>query len=389
MNILFITFSDITVCSSSNIRNVSLIKGLLDLGHTVDIISYKIANKSALIDESFAPIISKCRIIEITASLSTEKFSSSLLSSNNNTIKRKLYNKLRKVYYSLETVDSMRKIANEIDISYLDLREYDLMISSSNPYSVHILAERIRDHYYDGKIRWIQYWGDALYLDTLTRRPILPFRVKEAEKRLISKCDKVVYTNGVVLELQKELFPEYKNKMSFIETPFAFKTENTGPFRYEVGYFGSYSSSVRDINPLYSVLRNSSLQSVIIGNGDQIIESSNNLTVLPRASVNEVIKYEQDTRLLVCICNKLSKKGETGLIPGKIYHYASTNKPVLVIGATSKVRIFLERYGRFEFADNNEQEIATKLVDILSKFCLVSNPLEETKPSNAAIKILE
>ena len=111
MNILFITFSDITVCSSSNIRNVSLIKGLLDLGHTVDIISYKIANKAVLIDESFAPIISKCRIIEITASLSTEKVSSTLLSSHNKSIKRILYNKLRKIFvidrFAKQTVSHM------------------------------------------------------------------------------------------------------------------------------------------------------------------------------------------------------------------------------------------------------------------------------------------
>lgn len=388
MNILFITFSDIAVCSSSNIRNVSLIKGLLDLGHTVDIISYKIANKAVLVDESFAPIISRCRIIEIAASLSTEKVSSSLLSSNNHSIKRKIYNKLRKVYYSLETVDSMRKIANEIDISSLNLHEYDLMISSSNPYSVHILAERIRDHYYGGKIRWIQYWGDALYLDTLTRHPILPFRVKEAEKRLISKCDKVVYTNGVVLELQKEIFPDFKTKMSFVETPFAFTNDEDVPLIYDVGYFGSYSSSVRDIIPLYTALKNLGIKSIIVGNGDQLIESEGQLTVLPRASVNEVSGYESQTRILVCVCNKLSSKGETGLIPGKAYHYGATTKEVLIIGATPKVKEFLNKYNRFIFVDNDINEISNMIESILGRAKLNYSGMDETIPMNSALRFI-
>ena len=92
MHILFITFSDINVCSSSNIRNISMIKGLLDLGHDVDIISYRSSNNAVLVDESFKNIISECDVFEITASLSTEKVSSGLLDSKNTSFKRKVYN---------------------------------------------------------------------------------------------------------------------------------------------------------------------------------------------------------------------------------------------------------------------------------------------------------
>ncbi|MBQ7171997.1 MAG: hypothetical protein IJR89_06955 [Clostridia bacterium] len=389
MRILFITFSDIKVCSSSNIRNVSLIKGFLDLGHTVDIISYKLANKAVLIDDSFTPIVSKCGIIEMEANLSTEKVSSSLLSSGDKSIKRKIYHKLRKLYYSLEPVDSMRKIANEIDLSALELKDYDLMISSSNPYSGHILADRIRNKFYHGKLRWIQYWGDALFLDTLTRRPLFPFAVKKAERKLISKCDKVVYTNGVVLELQQKFYPEFKDKMSFVETPYAFYENDTAPTVYDVGYFGSYSSSVRDIMPLYTVLKNLRNRSIIVGNGDQMIESINRLTVRPRASVNEVSELEKRTRVLVCVCNKLSSKGETGLIPGKVYHYGATKKEILVIGATPKVKDYLSKYERFAFVDNEEEKILESLKSILETEQRICTEMAETIPCNAAKAFLK
>lgn len=392
MKILFITFSDIRVCSSSNIRNVSLIKGLLDIGHTVDIISYQNTNKAVLIDESFTPIISKCKIIEIKAKLSAEKISSGLLSSDEKSIKRRIYARLRKLYYSLETVDAMRKVASEIDISNLELQEYDLMISSSNPYSVHIFAERIKDRFFTGTtgtIRWIQYWGDALYLDTLTRRPLMPFRVKEAERKLICNCDKVVYTNGVVLDLQRKLFPEHAKKMVFIETPFAFRTEEAKDYKYQIGYFGSYSSTVRDIIPLYQALKDLEIESIIVGNGDQQIESTDKIDILPRASVNEIADYEAQTRILVCVCNKLSEKGETGLIPGKAYHYGATSKEVLVVGASPDVRKFLERYNRYIFVDNEVEEIKQVLKKTIKNDKQIYNPLLETQPGVAAGKFLE
>lgn len=361
----------------------------MELGHTVDIVSYRSSNEAVLTDKSFEPIISKCNVLEIKATLSTEKVSSGLLASKETSLKRMIYNKLRKLYYSLECVDSFRKTAKNIDISKMKFGDYDLMISSSNPYSVHILAERIRDTIFEGKLKWIQYWGDALYLDTLTRSPILPFRVKKAERRLISNCDKVVYTNQVVLEIQKKLFPEYAQKMCYVETPYAFVKENSKDYEYSVGYFGSYLSSVRNIQPLYKALKSLTEESIIIGNGDQPIISSGSVTVLPRATVEEVSKYESKTRILICICNKLSSKGETGLIPGKAYHYGCTDKEVIIVGASPEVKKFLEKYERFYFVDNNAREIADMIREILSQEPKLFNPIDECEPRNAACNFLK
>ena len=390
MKILFITFSDISVCSSSNIRNVSLIKGLLDNGHSVDIISYKTNNKAQVQDETFKPITDKCKVFVISNALATEKISAGLLSSGNTSIKARIYNRLRKIYYALEPVDSLRNTALSVDIENLDLRKYDLMISSSNPYSVHILAERIKNRYFKSGIKWIQYWGDALYYDMLNRNPIFPSRLKKAEYKLIKNCDKVVYTNGVVLEKQKKLFEDMADKMEYIETPFAFAedTEQTD-YKYQVGYFGSFSTVVRDITPLYSVLSKANYRSVIIGNGDVEINPTDSLEVMPRATVNVVREYEKDTRILVCICNKLTTSGnETGAIPGKAYHYAATDKTVLVIGASPEVKAFLEGYNRFVFVENDENKIGEVIEKILSEPVSKEEPIEAVIPEKAAQKLM-
>lgn len=391
MRILFVTFSDISVCSSSNIRNVSLIKGLLDHGHQVDIISYKTANKVQVHDETFKTVTDRCKIIELTGVLATEKISAGLLSSGNTSLKAKIYNRLRKIYYSLEPVDSLRTIALSLDIEKLGLEEYDLMISSSNPYSVHILADRIRKRYFASGIKWVQYWGDALYYDTLNRNPILPSRLKKAEHNLIKDSDLVVYTNGVVLEKQKKLYKDMANKMTFIETPYAFAKESTTEeFKYQVGYFGSFSTVVRDITPLYSVLSEANYNSIIIGNGDVEIIPTETLKAMPRATVSVVSEYEENTRILVCICNKLTAKGdETGAIPGKAYHYAATDKTVLMIGASPEVEAFLKKYHRFVFVPNDPQQIKDTISDILEKPVVKEQPLTEVDPICAAKRLIE
>lgn len=87
MQILFVTFSDIRICSSSNIRNISLIKGLLDIGNSVDIISYKTNNKAQVQDEIFKPVTDRCRVFEISGSLVSEKVSSGLLIKGSKNIK--------------------------------------------------------------------------------------------------------------------------------------------------------------------------------------------------------------------------------------------------------------------------------------------------------------
>lgn len=391
MRILFITFSDIAICSSSNIRNVSLIKGLLDIGHSVDIITYKTNNRAQVQDETFKLITDRCKVFEISSVLASERVSANLLSKGSKSIKVRLYGLLRKIYYALEPVDSLRRTALSLNIDGLELGGYDLMISSSNPYSVHILAERIKNKYFKSGIKWAQYWGDALYFDTLIRHPIFPGRLKKAEYNLIRNCDAIVYTNAVILEKQKKLFSNMADKMTYIETPYAFAEKNDKKeFTYQVGYFGSFSTVVRDITPLYSVLSKESYRSVIIGNGDVAIDSTESLEVMPRATVSVVRDYEENTRILACICNKLpSNKKETGLIPGKAYHYGASEKPILVIGASLDVEAFLKKYNRFIFVDNDSNQIKKAIDALLSQPFEKKQPIAEVEPTVAANKFIE
>ena len=199
----------------------------------------------------------------------------------------------------------------------------------------------------------------------------------------------IVYTNDVCLKLQKKVFPQRASKMYFIETPFAFCEDTKENTEYSVGYFGSYSKTVRDIRPLYSLLSKAEYKSIIIGNGDIHIESSGNLGVLPRVPVDEISKYESKTDILICLCNKQSKGKDTGAIPGKAYHYGATTKRVLVVDASPAVKEFLSSYGRYTFADNNEESIKCAINELLTAENKEVTSMQEVMPERAAKKLIK
>ena len=84
-----------------------------------------------------------------------------------------------------------------------------------------------------------------------------------------------------------------------------------------------------------------------------------------------------------------SNKKETGLIPGKAYHYGATDKTVLMIGASPEVEAFLKKYNRFVFVPNDPQQIKDTISDILGKPVVKEQPLTEVEPICAAKRLIE
>src|SRR5699024_9672935 len=110
------------------------------------------------------------------------------------------------------------------------------------------------------------------------------------------------------------------DKMTFIETPYAFADSRAADIEYEVGYFGGYSSLVRDIAPLYAVLRSAAYPSVIIGNGDVALQSEGALRVMPRASVD--IVQQCILQVLEPICEAKFHERSNGFRPNRSTEHA-------------------------------------------------------------------
>lgn len=386
--ILIVTTRPPEVNSSSSIRVMSTIKSLLDVGIDVTILTTEIPQNSSNYNNN-TDIISKAKRIEIKTGSLYNVGVSKTNKNNKNIIKGKLKSIARNIYYKCTIYDPLKGCLKYIDTLHEKVEsKYDVIISMSDPKSSHLLAITLLEKGIINSDRYIQIWGDPMYLD-ITNKTLIPRQViKREEKKLLIKPDKVFYVSPITLEEEKKLFPEYAHKMDVLFPTYQKKSVYEPVTKIKkIGYFGDYNLNVRNIIPLYNAIKNSNYELLICGNSDLRLQPTDNIVINPRVSFEEVKKFEKEVDLLVHISNKAGTQ-----IPGKIYQYMGTNKPILFILDGPKelfVNIF-KPFNRVMFCDNNEEDII-KTIEKFNKgdFNLNIKPVGEFSNSRCAEKILK
>lgn len=381
--VLFVVSSYIQSGSSANLRNNALIEGLCSNGFIVDVISREPDKKAIIYDGSMKlPPIRKFIYVIKNAHVSEKRTEQG----NKVGLKSRILPLIIKVYTSISIWDTWYlKVKKLKDIKLND--NYDIMISSSDPKSSHYLAHKIYKKNKDKIGKWIQYWGDPFLLD-INQSAGSKIRTKVVERSLIASADKVVYVSPLTLEKQKQLYPIYSEKMFFLPIPVRKKkVENNKEIdlksQLRIGYFGAYKNRDRNIMPLYNAINNSEHFLEIIGPSDIVLNSTDHVFVHEqiRVPVSEIEKKEQEMDVLVCICNKSGTQ-----IPGKAYHYAMTNKYILIIldgENADRIREYFEGYNRYIFCKNNEESIL-KTVNELKDDLTLRTPCRPFLPQSIA-----
>lgn len=392
MNILFITSGNIFSTSSSNLRNVSLIQGLTEIGHRVDVWSLETGSSGKIYDESIKEIISRNKVFLSSNNSLQKVFSEKKVAKETfvSKMKTKILGFAKKIVLKYSLIDTLMPAVTRISKNEIPTEEYDVIISSSDPISSHEMALMYKNLH--SKSKWIQYWGDPLYYD-ITRNFSNKRKAFKVEEKYLSACDVVVYTNPIVLEAQKRLFSKSADKMHFVPTPFAFAHDSTvenESERFDIGYFGNYLSYVRNIEPLCHAVMELGKKTVVMGRGDRKLPTSEYIDVYDSQSIVTVSEFENKCRILICLCNDNTKSDQCLQIPGKVYHYAMTEKDILIIGADKNTESFLSGYSRYYFCNNNVEAIKEAINKITqNEGEIISKPVEEFKPRNVANKVIE
>lgn len=359
MDILIIKLSPIEGLNSSMIRTLALTKGLLSQGHKVDFITIPISETHVTANEY--DFIENVGLIRAQKNVAYENVVSR--KNNQGSIKTSLIKLLRKTYHKFSLYNYTHSIAKNINISLLEKRYYDIVISTSDPKTSHIAMKQLINQGLKYK-KWIQYWGDPMAID-ITKKSIYPkWIVRNVEKNLLSNADKIIYVSPFTLKEQKEMFPSLASKMSFLPVPYISEKyyEKTKNEKFTIGYFGAYPSKVRNIMPLYAagVKMQENIKLNIVGDSDISLQPTNNISIYPRGDISN---FEKNADLLVCMLNSSGTQ-----IPGKIYHYASTNKPILVLVDGEKkeeMKKYLESYNRYIICENKEENIMIAIKKIM------------------------
>ncbi|MFJ7729659.1 hypothetical protein ACIQXV_26605 [Neobacillus sp. NPDC097160] len=359
MKILFICLFPIEANNSAMMRNLALVNGLISNSCQVDFVTIPPSKNVQAVNKS-----DNFEGINIVRLKGNDLYNAvtSVKGNKNSVLKNLTISVLRKVYHKFSIFHYTLKIAKHIDIGILNSQEYDLVISSSDPKTAHITAINLIKQGLKYK-KWIQYWGDPMAMD-ITNHSIYPnFYLRNIEKSLLKDADHIIYVSPCTYEAQKKAFPDLAKKMTFVPIPFREGKiyPEVKKDRFLIGYFGAYMKISRNIEPLYNTCDslNQDVELIIMGETDCSFETKENISIFPRGDASE---YEAKSDLLVCVLNKSGTQ-----IPGKIYHYAATNKPILIIldGENKEtIREYLEPYNRYVFCNNNEDEINWAIKEI-------------------------
>jgi hypothetical protein len=377
MKILFVTTGNIYGNSSGNMRNLALIKGLKQTNE----IELVVLEYDHVESQEIEEILKGIKVYCIPNSQLQSKFST-LQKTKKSFLKASIKNRLLHIYRKFQVLDLYKIAVTDKKVKMLKINvKYDLVISSSDPRTSHLLAEKII-RYFKLSSMWVQYWGDPMFCD-VSSSSIMHSLVEKVEKKFLEKADIVVYTNPLTIDLICEKYKISKTKFTSIPTSSIY-TVDSNDETFRLGYFGDYFSKWRNIIPLYEVLLEYNMKSIIVGASDLSLPSRNQIIVEKRMRFEEIQTYISKCNILVVICN--DDKYSTQ-IPGKVFHFGLTNKNVLIVGASEIIKKYLITYNRFYFCDNNENDIFDTITKI-EKERQINKICDDFLPSKVATLLL-
>lgn len=398
MKILVIAGYCLQVNSSANLCHLAYINGLIECGHQVDLIS--VSTKNQRVDPSISPAAVRKTYLydaslyeqlgnrkKMAAAPAAPSAGGSAAPANGPSLMSRIKAAVRGLYgvYSTDIIWYHRAK------QFRSKEHYDLVISLAFPPASHKLTDWLLRKGRLKADRWLQIWEDPWYADIygLAHTP----RVKREESSLLARAQKVLYVSPLTLMYQKQAFPEYAHKMDWMPLPSYYQAEQTDVAfdRLTFGYFGDYVSNTRNLQPFYEAAAELGLDTVICGNSDAGLASTDTIRIYPRLPLAELKIHEDRTNALIFLCNLRG-----GQIPGKIYQYAATNKLVLfILDGTAEEKAALRDYfapfGRFMFCENDKASIAEAIRKLQTGpvQSALHTPLTRFEPKQIITEIVE
>jgi hypothetical protein len=415
MKVLYITGSCLQVNTSANMSHNSFVQGLIENQCNVDIIMsdtglfYIDPNMPYWEEANYfiyksVPKMDRFRmVIKSIVDRNTTKFkaTNTVGIQQNNIIKDinvEQNNKIRElfkyVFYNVLTQDSPHYLSRKWLKTASDFKSkinYDLVISNSSPASSHALANILLRKKNITAKKWVQIWEDPWYYDLYIKQK--KEMVLKEEHRLLHLADEIYYVSPLTLLYQKKFFPEVSKKMKCLPLPYLRMNyeDNIQNLNNKIvfGYFGDYYAHVRNLKPFYeaSVAINANVN--IYGDTNENFSKTKNINISGRVDIGVVNKIQENSDVLIHLCNL-----NGGQIPGKIYHYSGTNKPIIFIldGNEEEKKSIKDYFGKFEryhFCENTKesiQEIMLKFINgELSRSSFI---IEDFSPRNVVGQLL-
>lgn len=368
MNILVVSLYPLERNTSVANSSISIIKGLLALEHRVTVLMPVWPSNDTGCD------LSQVRVVRIPGQPDQPYHTKSKW--------------LGKLHSHFDVLDVSRGYLKIIKNVVVPDEYFDVVLSLSDPKVSHIYTFeliRLKKIRYG---RWIQHWGDPITGD-FTRHYWWPeCIIRWYERSIIRRADKTVFVTPFTYQMECEEHPRLSCRIAFAPLPAEMLpiVEVPDSDRLRLSYLGDYNPSIRNLRPLYDACTNLDFTELTIAGYGPAYPSTENITVMSRIPQQQAAEIENNSDVLVCICNITGT-----MIPGKATYKASTKKHILVALEDENFEVmkaYFESYSRYIICRNTVDSISEALINIRKLKVDYTTP-EQLLPINVVRKILQ
>lgn len=330
MKILYISSFIYRKNSSASIRNNKLIEGIVELGHSVDVITIK------HFDDRIDSCLEKNHNqigVNVLATYSVGE--SKVVNAGSNKLKSLLPKTFYRFLKNLLAYPDADK--NWLKETYLIDTDYDYIISSSDTKTSHFIAKKIlKDN--DLKSKWIQIWGDPwaedINLDFLTK-----LRVSFSEHNLLKEAHKVFYVSELTANDYKNKYPKIKNKIFTVGRSYykeVFSDSQINEYELNIFYPGGINEN-RNIDTLcksidkHNQLCDFKIKLRICGHqSEEILRHYHTYSFIEFLGSKTIDEVNSELTRADCLLF-IDNGAKSTQIPGKIFDYYGTNLPIIAL----------------------------------------------------------
>lgn len=260
--------------------------------------------------------------------------------------------------------------------NYIHENDIQVVITTGPPHSLHLIGLNLKKNL---NIQWIadfrDPWTTIGYYKDLKLTNNSHKKHLQLEREVLQTADKVLVTSFTT---QKD-FEQITSKPVYLITN-GFDTENVGKtvmdVKFTISHIGSFLSE-RNPRILWKALKNlikdhptfkDDFQLNLVGKVSQeILDTITefNLTkftnIVGYVSHNEAIKFQKQSQVLLLV--EINSEETKGIIPGKLFEYLSSERPILALGPEESdfERILVETnsgvFHQYDQIDKLEQTI--------------------------------
>ena len=355
--ILFITTAYILKNSSAAIRNNSLVRGLIDLGYDVDVctVEWPVDLSSPFFERETNGNIHLDQLPNLKRIARIKQ--GQLQKKEKSEWAIKFRQALKKILFFPDECYEWKKI-----FEWNNLEQYVCVISSSDHKVSHFVALKMKRR--QPSLFWIQIWGDPWSTDVNTI-PLFKSLATYYEKKLLSSTDRIVYVSGATMNEMQTKYPNLANKMYNIPRGFYFelKSQFHKSSNIRIVYTGviSYGRNPFILLDTMKKLNVASHQFTVDFYGNIPSAMRERLASYPYVTLHKSVDFEHMPEILTSasILLYLSNKKGSSQIPGKLFDYMGTDKPILcLVSDTSEpTSLFLKQFNRCMVIENSESFI--------------------------------